>query len=149
MARLFTLGEAERVLPAVSEAVHQAMRAKSRFAQAQHELASALRTLSMLGGVIPDTDKLKRMRTTSDEALSDLKAAVASIQEYGCLLKDLDLGLIDFMTMYRGREVCLCWKSGEDGIHFWHGADEGYRGRKRIDDEFIASHSADDRPGLV
>ena len=54
------------------------------------------------------------------------------VQSFGCLIKDLDVGLIDFPTLYRGEEVYLCWKLGEDGIEFWHGVSEGFRGRKKI-----------------
>ncbi|HZU26988.1 MAG TPA: DUF2203 domain-containing protein [Bryobacteraceae bacterium] len=147
MARLFTLREAQRILPEVSDAVHGAMRAKQDFENAQRRLASTLRDLSMLGGVIPDTQHLGELRAASDRALSGLKMRIATIEEYGCLLKDLDIGLIDFLTTYQGREVCLCWKAGEDGIHFWHGADEGYRGRKPIDDDFIAGHSGGEPSG--
>ena len=49
----------------------------------------------------------------------------------------------DFMTRYQNREVCLCWKLGEDAIRFWHGAEEGFRGRKPIDEEFLAEHRGD------
>jgi hypothetical protein len=147
MARLFTLTEAERILPAVAEAVQSALLAKQAFEQAQRQHATMLRDLSMLGGVIPDTDRLNDLRRSSERALAGLKLRIAAIEEYGCLLKDLDLGLIDFLTVYKGREVCLCWKSGEDAIRFWHGADEGYRGRKPIDDDFIAGHSGGESAG--
>ena len=59
------------------------------------------------------------------------------------LVKDLDIGLLDFMARYQGKDVCLCWKLGETGIHFWHGAEEGFRGRKEIDDAFRAHHSGE------
>ena len=59
------------------------------------------------------------------------------MQEIGCLIKDLDIGLIDFPTTYRGEEVYLCWKLGEPGIEYWHGVDEGFRGRKPIDQDFL------------
>ena len=58
------------------------------------------------------------------------------MERSGAQIKDLDIGLIDFLTMYRGREVLLCWKLGEEGIGYWHGTEEGFRGRKPIDDEF-------------
>ena len=48
---------------------------------------------------------------------------------------------IDFLTLYHGREVCLCWKLGEDRIRFWHGMEEGFRGRKAIDEEFLENHA--------
>jgi len=36
--------------------------------------------------------------------------------------------------------VLLCWKLGEERIAYWHGTDEGFRGRKLIDDEFREGH---------
>jgi hypothetical protein len=63
-----------------------------------------------------------------------------SIQEIGCLVKDLDIGLLDFPTLYRGREVYLCWRLGEQRIEHWHGVDEGFRGRKPVDDDFRENH---------
>jgi hypothetical protein len=44
------------------------------------------------------------------------------------------------MTRYRDQDVCLCWKLGEDRIAFWHGSEEGFRGRKPIDQEFLQNH---------
>jgi hypothetical protein len=58
------------------------------------------------------------------------------------MVKDLDIGLIDFPTLFRGREVYLCWRMGETGIRYWHG-EEGFRGRKEIDRDFLDNHSAD------
>jgi len=46
-------------------------------------------------------------------------------------------GLLDFMTRYRDRDVCLCWKLGEKGIGHWHGTEEGYAGRKPIDERIV------------
>jgi hypothetical protein len=146
MPRLFTLREAERILPEVARAVRQAMQAKIGFDEARQQLASTLRRLGMLGGVLPDTEKLGLLRAACDRELAGLKVAIAGVEEHGCVLKDLDIGLIDFLTFYQGREVCLCWKAGEEGIHFWHGADEGFRGRKPIDDDFMAGHRGD-HPG--
>jgi len=143
MARLFTLREAERLLPAVERELRRAIELKSTYQNSQQQFAEELRALSMLGGVIPDTKKIAALRAGGENALSELKLAIASIEDQGVLVKDLDMGLIDFLSRYQGREVCLCWKLGEDGIRFWHGADEGFRGRKPIDDEFLANHSGD------
>jgi hypothetical protein len=58
-------------------------------------------------------------------------------------VKDLDIGLVDFPTTFNGVEVYLCWKLGEPGIEFWHGVEEGFRGRKPIDREFLENHRGD------
>src|SRR5581483_11883040 len=89
--------------------------------------------LMMAGGVVVDRERALGIRRRSDSAGERLKAALEEVQEIGCLIKDLDIGLIDFPTTYRGVEVYLCWKLGEDGIEYWHGVEEGFRGRKPID----------------
>ena len=65
------------------------------------------------------------------------------MQAIGCVVKDLDIGLIDFPTEFRGEEVYLCWKLGEPRIEFWHGVEEGFRGRKAIDQDFRDHHRGD------
>ncbi len=60
---------------------------------------------------------------------------VKSFDQRGILVKDLDAGLIDFPHLREnGDEVYLCWKVGEDDIEFWHTIDEGFAGRKSLDE---------------
>ena len=63
-------------------------------------------------------------------------AAVDEIQRSGCLVKDLDMGILDCPALLDGVEVYLCWKLGETKIEWWHSTQEGYSGRRRIIDEF-------------
>jgi len=147
MPRLFTLNQAERLLPRVEGALRRAIRFKTEYEKARAQLAATRRDLSMLGGVIPDRERLAKQQALERSSVEQLKEAVAEIEEIGCLLKDLDMGLIDFLTRYRNQEVCLCWKLGEDGIRFWHGLEEGFRGRKPIDSEFIAGHRGEGDSG--
>ena len=78
-----------------------------------------------------------------DSAASRLQAVMEAIQEHGCHVKDLDTGLLDFPTLYEGQEVYLCWRLGEQRIEFWHAIEDGFRGRKPIDAEFLAKHTGD------
>jgi hypothetical protein len=60
---------------------------------------------------------------------------VREIEALGCVIKDLDLGLLDFLAS-RGREqVYLCWRLGEPDIRHWHGLQEGFAGRKPLGDD--------------
>ena len=56
------------------------------------------------------------------------------LNELGCIVKDLDEGLVDFPHCINGREVWLCWKEGEEKITQWHESDEGFSGRQPIID---------------
>jgi len=62
---------------------------------------------------------------------------LAEIDAIGVQVKDLDMGLLDFPCVVDDQIVLLCWKLGEDKIEYWHGVEEGYRGRKRIDERIL------------
>ena len=55
------------------------------------------------------------------------------IQDTGALIKDINIGLLDFPALRDGREVYLCWQYGEGDIAYWHEIDAGYEGRQPID----------------
>ena len=57
-----------------------------------------------------------------------------NLEKGGCLLKDLEQGLVDFYCKFEGRDIFLCWRLGEDRIKAWHEIDIGFRGRKPIID---------------
>lgn len=143
MSRHFTLEEAERLLPDLDKPLREAIALKTHFDQADAELQSSSERLMMLGGALVDPGKLLARRARRDALAARLKESVDSIQQCGCVVKDLDMGLVDFPTLFRAEEVYLCWKLGESRIHFWHGIREGFRGRKPIDREFRDNHRGD------
>jgi len=140
MPRYFTLQQAEKLLPEVEAAIREAMSYKSKYQQAEEEWQSFANRVTMQGGMLVDHSKVMDQKRRRDSSAQGLKEALEEIQEYGCVVKDLDIGLIDFPTLFRGEEVYLCWKLGESGIRFWHGVQEGFRGRKPIDQAFLAQH---------
>ena len=143
MSRRFTLEEAESLLPEIEEGMRQAISLKSEFEQAEGALQSLNQRVIMLGGVLVDRQVVYQNKLRRDQSAEGLKAAIQKIQESGCVIKDLDIGLVDFPTLFRGQEVYLCWKLGESRIGFWHGTQEGFAGRKPIDQEFRAEHRGD------
>jgi hypothetical protein len=63
------------------------------------------------------------------EAFLALRDGLAELQELGVILRDLHRGLIDFPAMLEGREVYLCWESGEGEVGHWHDLEGGFAGR--------------------
>jgi len=143
VSRFFTLRQAEQLLPKIEPAVREAIALKSEYQQAESDCQQFQRRVMMLGGVVVDRSQLLDRKRRRDSSAQQLKDAIEKIQDYGCLVKDLDIGLIDFPTLFHGQEVYLCWKLGESGIRFWHGVQEGFRGRKAIDEEFLKNHQGD------
>ncbi len=75
-------------------------------------------------------------RRNETRRCTELKAEVVRIinriEAYGCVVKNLDLGLIDFPALHGGRPVYLCWKAGEASVTHWHGTDESFVDRKAL-----------------
>ena len=69
------------------------------------------------------------------EAMNRLEDEVRKLEELGCVLRDMSLGLVDFPAVRLGERVWLCWKLGEDRVGFWHTRHEGYSGRKPIEEK--------------
>ena len=143
MPRFFTLSQAEKLLPEVESAIREAIARKAEYQRGEAEWRSLARRLMLMGGVQVDRAQAIEQKSLREAAGARLKDAVEKIHEFGCLVKDLDVGLIDFPTLWKGEEVYLCWKLGERGIHFWHGVHEGFRGRKPIDTEFLKQHQGE------
>ena len=143
MPRRFSLREAESLLPQVSSLMQEAVSLKAQCQEAENKIEALSQKVMLYGGVIVDRGRAKAVRQHRDDTLEKLKAVVEQIHETGCLVKDLDKGLVDFPTLFRGEEVYLCWKMDEPGISFWHGVEEGFAGRKQIDQEFLENHRGD------
>lgn len=144
MPRFFTLLDAEAYLPEVERLLTRLREKKSAYEEADGELTRIGHRIHLTGGMVPPRDRVVELRQQKDGAARALKAAVERMQEIGCQLKDLDVGLVDFPTLYKDREVYLCWKAGESGIGFWHNVEDGYPGRKAIDSEFLSNHRGDE-----
>jgi hypothetical protein len=143
MSKRFTLAEAQRLIPRVDRLLRDAVAVKSEYDRAEAAIQSFTERVMMMGGMDVDRSVALDARNRRDSAAGRLRAAIQQVQEIGCVVKDLDIGLIDFPTLFRGVEVYMCWKLGESTIEFWHGVDEGFRGRKAIDQDFRDHHRGD------
>ena len=143
MSRRFTHAEAQSFLPELDRLLRDAIALKTEYDEAEHDIQSFQERVMMMGGVVVDRERAVEARKKRDAVAARLRAAIEQVQEIGCLIKDLEIGLVDFPTVFRGTEVYLCWKLGETSIEFWHGVDEGFRGRKAIDRDFLEHHHGD------
>ena len=143
MPKRFTHDEAQRLLPEVGRLLREALDARKEYQEAEQTIRQLSERVMMMGGVMIDRDQALNARSRRDAAGAMLKSSIEAVQDTGCLVKDLDIGLVDFPTLLRGVEVYLCWKLGEPAIEFWHGVEEGFRGRKPIDSDFLDNHRGD------
>jgi hypothetical protein len=131
--RLFTLQEAEAVLPAVRERLAAFQIDYARLDGVRRDL-SVLRLVSASGGDRRNRDvsELRGKEREEAEILARLHAIQEDLLECGCVPKSIDEGLIDFFALKNGRLVFLCWKQGESRIEAWHTLEGGFAGRMPI-----------------
>ena len=116
------------------------MQARQDYARAEADLNALTQRIAFTGGMSVSRDTVAQIRHRKDASVNVLKTTVKGIEDIGCQLKDLDMGLIDFPTLYHDKEVYLCWKLGESSIQFWHPVEDGFKGRRPVDSEFLANH---------
>lgn len=148
MPRYFTVSQAERLLPEVERHLRDALFHKAEAVKAHQELEQVSERIRMMGGMRVNPGQHLAVRARLDTSAAALKDAIEQVEQIGAQIKDLEIGLIDFLARFQDHDVCLCWKLGESGIGFWHGLEEGFRGRKPIDREFLEGHSGGDSPHL-
>lgn len=144
MPRFFTLRQAEHCLPEVDRLLRSLIELKDEYESSEGELGRIAQRITLAGGMVPPRERIADLRGRKDTVARSVKSKLERMQEIGCQLKDIDAGLVDFPTLYRDKEVYLCWKLGESGIGFWHEIEDGYGGRQPIDSEFRANHHGDD-----
>lgn len=94
--------------------------------------------LSEIKGIVQRIIEIRKEAdgSTDDDqmtaAMKGLGKEVKKLEALGCILKDVNLGLVDFPAVRLGERVWLCWKLGEERVSFWHSQEEGYNGRKPV-----------------
>jgi hypothetical protein len=121
------------LLPVLKSLLKKAMDGKKAIQDVDEEMQNLHHRVFLSGGLFVNVLHMARRRAERDKALQEVKDAMAEIDSIGVQVKDLDIGLLDFPCQVDDDIVLLCWKYDEEKIEFWHGMEEGFAGRKPID----------------
>lgn len=140
--RTFNLEEAQQLLPVLESLLRAAIGGKKLMEEVEAEMQALSQRIFLNGGTHVDIVATARRRAERSKAEQRAKDALAEIDSIGVQVKDLEIGLLDFPCEVEGRVVLLCWKMGESSIAHWHGTEEGFAGRKPIDERIVRSKRA-------
>lgn len=126
--KVFRLEEANALLPVVRPLLEELVRRRRDLAIKLLEADTAQRMAADAGGAARAATQAKQ----AEEMQGELLALIDAVHKHGCIVKDMDLGLVDFPALRGGQLVNLCWKMDEPSIAFWHAMDEGFASRKSI-----------------
>lgn len=135
-SRYFTREEANRLLPRLEALMGELVHRRQELLQ-KEQLLETLRARLAGNGHSPDREGIGRLRQEVEELIQQLRQGIADVEALGCLVKDLEMGLVDFPTLRGGREVYLCWRLGEEEVAFWHSVEEGFAGRKPLKGDLL------------
>jgi hypothetical protein len=130
--RSFTPDEANNALDEVRPVAERLVAVRTRMRELEQSQGELVIAIGGNGGGYAATD-LNAAQTELGSLADVALACVDKLEELGVVLKDLDLGLLDFPSVREGEDVLLCWHVGEDAVTSWHGLEEGFAGRKPID----------------
>jgi hypothetical protein len=133
MERIYTREEANEALAELRPVAERMVAHRRRLTEAQRRQAEFVVTIAGNGGDLGPSD-LQEIAAAIQREADGIAECVATLDEAGVQVKSLEEGLLDFPSEREGQAVFLCWQVGEPEVAFWHGVDEGFAGRKPLDD---------------
>lgn len=126
MLKHFDIEEAQETLPKVERLVKRLMKLN--------------KTIGVLNSIEIDTadlsfdqfQNLTKMNKLYHKLSYEFYKSLEELESVGCILKDVEEGLVDFYSEFEGRDIFLCWKVGERKIQFWHEISTGFQSRQPI-----------------
>ena len=123
--KLFTVEEANALLPEIVPQLHRIRELCARVAEMRDSARAAASASQFGGGMAGGTGYVN--------ALYNIGKITTELHQLGVELKDYERGLIDFPSMRNDRIVYLCWQIGDgDEIEWWHETDAGFAGRQPL-----------------
>ncbi len=122
--KLFTVEEANALLPELQKLLEEVAVYRDALREKAPHMKPILEASASNGGG-------KAGSEYGVEAYN-LYLAIERIHELGVLLKDPDMGLLDFPHERDGRVVFLCWHPPEERVGYWHEIEAGYQGREPL-----------------
>lgn len=123
--RTYTIDEANALLPEVRAVLLQLAVEQRRLEKAHAELHARLDRDAAADG--SEAAQLEARVTEISEGIRSLEAHLNGL---GVVLRDVEMGLVDFPGHRDGRRIWLCWRLSDPRVAFWHPTDEGYASRK-------------------
>jgi hypothetical protein len=144
--KTFTIDEAQSLLPVLESLLKRAIESKRAAQEVETRLAELGRRIYLSGGMRVNVAEAGKQRLEMDAHLQRVRETLAEIDSIGVQVKDMDAGLLDFPCRLEDQVVLLCWRMGESAIEHWHTIEDGFKGRKPVDERFRRRSNSSNRP---
>ncbi len=128
--KLFSIQDATELLPDLSVMIDEFRDRKNNFLTLNNEVIELRKIVEVEEY---RKEELYRKERILKAIAAELEILILQINDLGCHLKDPDAGLVDFISLHKGKKVFLCWRQGEEEITWYHDINSGFAGRKTIE----------------
>ena len=132
--KLFTLDEANHLVPTLDPLLRRVVEQRQALREHAQVIEEFRAEAGKSGGGMPG-GRFGKARAAAERLGTEIAEGIRQIEALGCVLKDLDQGLVDFLSRRGDETVFLCWRLGESSIQYWHGLKEGFAGRKPLEQD--------------
>ncbi|MGD9935481.1 MAG: DUF2203 domain-containing protein [Dehalococcoidia bacterium] len=129
--RLFTLEEAQALLPVVVPVLERLRNAFTELRTLQAAVEASRRGSAADGALTADPWS-PAGENRMEQLNARVRAEASRLDAWGIEVKDPATGLIDFRARRDGRVVYLCYRLGEPSIAHWHTLESGFAGRQPL-----------------
>ena len=130
---LFSVEEANRMVPVLEPELERLSAIKREFDRLQARIDVLALASAGAAADNPDALDLQRLRERRSVLAEQMSQGVEAIHSRGCMVKDIEKGLVDFYALSGDRLIFLCWQMGEPEVAHWHTLEGGYTRRQPLD----------------
>jgi len=130
---IFSVEEANQLLDEIRPRMQRLVKAKRHFdeLQARVDLLKVITEGAAEGN--SDLRELTEARKRQRAYAEMISQGVQAVHRRGCLIKDLDRGLVDFYALSGDQLVFLCWQVSETEVMHWYMLEGGFTSRRLFD----------------
>ena len=130
---LFSAEQATRMARELTPELERLVRLRRYAARVERQLEVMSLALAGASADNPDASEMRTLVERRQELAAQARDGLRLIHDRGCIVKDLDRGLIDFYALAGDRLVFLCWQLGEKEVSHWHTLAGGFSARQSLD----------------
>ncbi len=127
MPRYFSVAEVNKILPEIAELMKDLLTRRGKVASQMNDLKA------VISDRFSNTGSAQASSVVQD--FIAIERLIEQVEAYGCSIKNLNAGTLDFLSQFEGQDVWLCWRYGEKPeLQHFHGLTDGFQGRRPIID---------------
>ena len=128
---LYSIETANHLLPWLEQQFKNLRMVTGDLANHKKTLADLLRNRGN-NGHSSSEEVILSTREVVDGLTANMQEVLKGIDDLGILVRNIEMGLVDFPAERDGRLIYLCWISGESTVAFWHETNVGFTDRQSL-----------------